>query len=194
MTSRAFSIWGAWPHLGMTTWRTLRIWSAARIEPGTSEITRSFAPQISKRRVRDPASSGATEWPTVPRSVRRTPFFHFRSWNFRSMASTSSSLAKWRAVEDRLDQGVVLAAPDPLHHRQVLVAVEARGADQDQPRDLLGVPRRVGQDDLAAQARADQVVGRALDVLVEVVGQPVGQVVDGDLAPVSIRRWSESPS
>ena len=44
--------------------------------------------------------------------------------------------------------------------------------------------RGVGQDDLAAEARPDQVIRRALDVLVEVVGEPIGQVIDRDLAPL----------
>ena len=75
------------------------------------------------------------------------------------------------AVKHRLDQGVVIAAPDPFDHRQVLVAVEARRADQHQLRDALGMSHGDGQDDLAAQARADQVVRRALDEFVEEHGR-----------------------
>ena len=42
--------------------------------------------------------------------------------------------------------------------------------------------RGVGQNDLAAQARTHQPIGRLLDELVEVVFEAVGQVVDRDFA------------
>jgi len=47
------------------------------------------------------------------------------------------------------------------------------------PRDLLGMLRRVPEDHLASQAGAHEVVGGTLDEFVEVDCQPVGQVVDG---------------
>ena len=53
LTSRAFSICGAWPHFGMTTWRQRSIRSAARIEPGTSAITWSRGPPDRQALVRD---------------------------------------------------------------------------------------------------------------------------------------------
>ena len=96
--------------------------------------------------------------------------------------ATSSSLAKCGRWKTDLTRVSYWLRRDALHHRQVLVAVDARGADQDEVRDLLGMADGVGQDDLAAEARADEVVGRALDELVEVVGEPFGQVIDRDLA------------
>ena len=50
-------------------------------------------------------------------------------------------------------------------------------------RDLLGMLDGIGQDDLAAEARADQVIRRPLDEFVEKPAQAIGEVVDRHLAP-----------
>ena len=84
--------------------------------------------------------------------------------------------------KDRLDQGIVVAPPDPFDDRKVLVPMEARGADQDQPVDTLRMSNRIGQDDLAAEARADEVVRGTLDEIVQVGAETLGQVIDRNLA------------
>ena len=86
---------GAWPHLGITTWRPGGSARPPRIEPGTSESTRSSAPQITEHGCETSGRSGADRMADCASQVRSTPFFHRRSWNLRWIASTSSSLAKW---------------------------------------------------------------------------------------------------
>ena len=85
-------------------------------------------------------------------------------------------------VEDRLDEGVVPAAADALRYREVLLTGEAGGADQDEARDLFGVSGGVGQDDLGAEAGADEVVRWVLDVVVQVIREAPDEVIYGNFA------------
>src|SRR5271165_5849408 len=101
----------------MTTWRTLRIWSAARIAPGTSERTRSVAPQItsvgwqSREQVGHRVPDGAPQRPQealFPLPVLELPL----------ECLDQPFGGEPPAVKDGFHERVILAAPDALHGRQ----------------------------------------------------------------------------
>ena len=85
-----------------------------------------------------------------------------------------------RVVEDAVDQGPQVVAAHALDDRQPLLVAQSRGAQQHQAGHLLRVADGELDRDLAAQAVGDEVVRRRLHELVEVVVQPLDEVIDVD--------------
>lgn len=69
-------------------------------------------------------------------------------------------------MKDRFDEDVVLAAMDTLNYREVLIASQTGGADQDNADDFFEVTDGVGQYNLAAEAGSHRVVRWDLDEVV----------------------------
>lgn len=86
-------------------------------------------------------------------------------------------------VENRTHEKIVIAPANAFDHREIFISMHSRRTQEDKFRNFVGIPRRVGEDDLSPKARTDKVVGGFLNELIEEDRQSTDEIIDGDLAP-----------